>query len=375
MKKIKYITILAITLCSYSHAAYNIYVPLEKTSINHTDYNSYDSLYGNWYNTSNIYNCKTWNPDVNTITVGQNFKQQSSDCDVDQSRTVQKREIDRVSGTIRNIGSEFIESRINGNQINLRDAVGTLESWFLITPIYTDWMNSGNIDNCTNWSPLENTITINEVFTQTATDCQQPQTRTRQDREQEMTTGNIRNIGSVINESHTIEASLTRPAIGKKETWIDTTTIYGDWTNSGAVYGCTNWSPAASTVNVGTNVVQTATDCKQDQSMSVQAKEIETTTGVVRNKGTLTYQTKVITVSSTQTVPGTKTGPECRDYSASNHFFVDPLPQLMIRWDNVLIYQVVGSRPEQYNSLNSISTITKDGRTYTRYGSRGVCRS
>ncbi|NHC12162.1 hypothetical protein G6551_18100, partial [Pseudomonas stutzeri] len=135
--------------------------------------------------------------------------------------------------------------------------------WVATTPTYTAWTNSGAVYGCTNWSPATSTVTIGQSFTQTATDCEQDQTRSRQDREKETTTGEIRNTGTPVTETQTITVSSTRIATGTKETWVATTPTYTTWANVGGVYGCTNWSPATSTVTIGQSFTQTATDCEQ----------------------------------------------------------------------------------------------------------------
>lgn len=89
-----------------------------------------------------------------------------------------------------------------------------IESWMPTTPFYTEWVNDGEPFDCTNWSPDANTVTIGQAFTQTATDCEQPQTRTRQEREQETTTLAYRDVGLPIIENQTIAATDTRKSIG-----------------------------------------------------------------------------------------------------------------------------------------------------------------
>ncbi|WP_137088462.1 hypothetical protein [Ectopseudomonas oleovorans] len=92
-----------------------------------------------------------------------------------------------------------------------------IENWMPTTPFYTEWVNDGEPFDCTNWSPDPSTVAIGETFTQTATDCEQDQTRNRQDREQETTTSAIRNSGSAIVEIQTLTNQPSeRPATGTK---------------------------------------------------------------------------------------------------------------------------------------------------------------
>lgn len=94
----------------------------------------------------------------------------------------------------------------------------TNESWSPIDPTFSDWINLNSPKNCTDWSPLPSFIAEGTSFTQTATDCQQDQTRSRQEREQEATSLAIRDKGSSVTESRTVSASDTRTAIGTDAT-------------------------------------------------------------------------------------------------------------------------------------------------------------
>lgn len=88
------------------------------------------------------------------------------------------------------------------------------ENWAPIEPTFTDWANLGSPQNCTDWSPLPSFISEGVSFTQTATDCQQEQTRTRQEREQEATSLVVRDSGAPTTETRTVSAISTRSAIG-----------------------------------------------------------------------------------------------------------------------------------------------------------------
>jgi hypothetical protein len=173
------------------------------------------SLYGDWENTGSVHSCLNWTPAASAITIGNTFTQTANDCKQDQIRTVQDQEIDNVSGSIRNIGNPYNESQ-SVQTTQTRSAVGTLETWVAIAADVTTWVNNGSVTSCTNWSPATSTVTSGQSFTQTATDCQQPQTRNKQNREQETTTHAIRNVGTVIVENQSITATSTRTSIGTK---------------------------------------------------------------------------------------------------------------------------------------------------------------
>lgn len=94
------------------------------------------------------------------------------------------------------------------------------------------------------------------------------------------------------------------------ENWQPAEPLYGEWVNVNDIYGCSNWTPATSTQPIGVIFQQTADDCKQDQTRNRQELEQETTTLVIRKKGTAVTETQTITASSTRTETGT--GSECR---------------------------------------------------------------
>lgn len=93
------------------------------------------------------------------------------------------------------------------------------------------------------------------------------------------------------------------------ENWQPAEPLYGEWVNNGAVYGCSNWTPATSTQSIGVIFQQTADDCKQDQTRNRQELEQETTTLATRYTGPAVTETQTVTASSTRTSTGTK---ECR---------------------------------------------------------------
>ncbi|HBO0016011.1 TPA: hypothetical protein L4A53_005752 [Pseudomonas aeruginosa] len=110
----------------------------------------------------------------------------------------------------------------------------TPENWQPYEPAYTAWVNQGEPYGCTNWTPDVATITLGEEFEQTATDCQQDQTRSRQEREQETTTLAIRDIGTPTIENQTITGIDTRESTGTMETWDQfaaTKGLSNNWNN------------------------------------------------------------------------------------------------------------------------------------------------
>jgi hypothetical protein len=313
--------------------------------------------YTNWINNGAITACSNWSPNPSTVTVGQSFTQTATDCKQAQTRSRQDREVETTSGSIRNVGSTVAENQ-SVTVSSTRAAVGTKETWAATTPTYTSWTNNGALTSCSNWSPSPTTVTIGQSFTQTATDCQQAQTRSRQDREKESTTGAFRNVGSAVTESQSITASSTRTSTGTKETWVATTPTSTAWVNSGAVTGCSNWTPDPSTVASGTGFTQTATNCSQSQTRSTQNREQETTTGAIRNVGNEVNESKNITASNTQNAVGTKSS--CI-YSAT-----DPLSMWKYRTGGNMITIFYEGATIHVFSSSTQTSYTKNGYTYTR---------
>lgn len=72
------------------------------------------------------------------------------------------------------------------------------------------------------------------------------------------------------------------------------------------LYDCNNWSQSTSTVNSGVGFTKTATNCSKDQIRNRQDREQETTTLVIRNKGSF-----VENQTNTRAATGTKTPKTC----------------------------------------------------------------
>jgi hypothetical protein len=307
--KNKSMVLLSLLTVSITQATYMVKVNLGD-EITFYQWTNESPVLGSWVNSGAIYDCSNWSPLVESMTTGISFTQTATDCKQNQTQTAQDREIDTVTGTVRDKGLPYTNTQhIPASDTRL--AVGTLETWIAALPEFTAWVDNGGVTNCTNWSPATSTVTINQDFTQTATDCTQAQTRAKQDREQETTTGAFRNVGAVVTESKNLVASSTRLAKGSKETWVAIASTSTAWVNNGALTGCSNWSPATSTVPANQGFTQTATDCKQPQTSTRQDREQETTTLAIRNKGVAVTENQNITTTSTRTATGTKVAQQC----------------------------------------------------------------
>ena len=182
--------------------------------------------------------------------------------------------------------------------------------WQSTGAYYTSWQSIGEVYGCSNWTPDESTIVIGQNFTQERI-CNINQERLRQDRELS-SKGSYKDIGDPQLETRVETVNQTRNNTGLMESWVSIGSTYGDWTNAGALYDCSNWSPSPSTINNGVSFNQNATDCKQNQTRTRQDREQETTTLAIRNSGAVIVENQTLTnQSSSRTATGTKVNTVC----------------------------------------------------------------
>ena len=187
--------------------------------------------------------------------------------------------------------------------------------WLPATPSYGDWMDSGSFYGCTNWIPPANEVAVTTLFTQTATDCKQDQSRSVQAREIQQASGIYRNVGEATSEWRSFSATAQRSTTGTKEYWVMVSPTYTSWQNSGAVYECTNWTPDAASIDFGVGFTQEATDCKQNQTRYRQNRAQETTTLAYRNEGDQLLESQTLTnQSSSRSAVGAKSSGQSGSY-------------------------------------------------------------
>lgn len=237
-----------------------------------------------------------------------------------------------------------------------------VENWQPAEPLYGEWINVGGIYGCSNWGPDPSTQTIGVTFDQTATDCKQDQTTTKQEREQETTTLVYRNIGEPSIESKSVAVHSTRKVTGTKENWQPAEPLYSEWVDFGNVYGCSNWTPDASTMLKDETFNQTAKDCIQYQTRTRQNREQETTTLAYRNVGERVTMGQNVTASSSRTATGTA--------ACSYSFYVNGTPSTfwMAGTNTSTNAYIVYLNDVQIRSENGYDTtsITLNGKTYKR---------
>ena len=99
-----------------------------------------------------------------------------------------------------------------------------VENWQPAEPLYSEWVNVGDVSGCSNWTPDASTVEGGLSFTQSATGCSQNQTRSIQEREQETTTLAYRSIGEPTIETRKQEnLTISRVALGTMTCWSSTT--------------------------------------------------------------------------------------------------------------------------------------------------------
>jgi len=77
-----------------------------------------------WASSGAAYNCSNWSPSPSAVAQGQTFSQTATDCQQEQQRTSQPRELNSKTQAIRNVGAASIESKTVGASLT-RSAVGT----------------------------------------------------------------------------------------------------------------------------------------------------------------------------------------------------------------------------------------------------------
>jgi hypothetical protein len=254
-----------------------------------------DPAYGNWVDVGNIYGCSNWSPYTSTVGKGLTFEQIATNCSQNQTRTVQPQIKNNVTGEIKAEGAMGSEDRAIIVSDH-RDAIGTLENWLGFDPTFTSWVDTNALYGCSAWSPDPAIYNQNKDFVQTSLTCKTDQERFRQEREQEKFTQEIRNDGLPIKENQTLSGQSADRAYS---------ITFGAWADSGALYGCSNWSPDPATQNLGLTFTQTATDCSVNQRRDRFEAYIDHKTKATVNLVSTTA-TQVVTRSSTRSATGTK---------------------------------------------------------------------
>lgn len=89
------------------------------------------------------------------------------------------------------------------------------------------------------------------------------------------------------------------------ENWMPAEPTYTTWAKEGEVYDCSNWAPSPSTITIGQDFYQNASDCKQDLTRTRQNREQEAITLAYRDVGAPITESQIITTTYTRKSVGT----------------------------------------------------------------------
>ena len=261
----------------------NINVTQTRSATGIGSWASTTSTYTSWEDYGSAYGYGSWSPTPSSQT--SNFSQSQS-YKVNQRRYEQKRERDSIGGSYRNTGSPIEHTQVSNRSQSRTIAV----SW-------GGWFDSGS-STCPSWS-------VNSSTGAKSRTCTQP---TKRYRYYKHGSTEVAKIAEYSTRSYSESVTVTGVTYGS----------WSGWSNSGGVYSCSSYSPAASTVATGTTFTQSRS-CSQKQ----------TRTRDVYNKlsdGT-TYKTgtnsgsQVISVTQTKgNVAGTKIVEECKSKSVHVDF-------------------------------------------------------
>jgi hypothetical protein len=222
-----------------------------------------------WENAGSQQFCGGWEPATNTQA--EDFTQTQS-CEQSQVR-------DRIYS----VGSTVIGTGSNASSqtVNVTNSRTVTVSW-------SDWTDYQGVSNCSAWSPATNTRQQGVSFTQTRL-CDQGRVRTRS-----------YSSDQSASEYVTIRVSQTQDVFG---TDIGVTgQSAGAWRNTGGIYSCSSYGPAASTVNLGESYTATRT-CSQNQYRDV-VGTISYADG--SSSQSTTRETQVARPTSTTSMAGTR---------------------------------------------------------------------
>lgn len=104
------------------------------------------------------------------------------------------------------------------------------ETWATTDPVISEWANSGEPYDCSEWLPSTNTFSTGKEFTQSA-ECKQNQTRTVQYYETS-NTGETRKVGGETTETQVITTNEERTALGTRYTHVLNVGHYYVWSDN-----------------------------------------------------------------------------------------------------------------------------------------------
>jgi hypothetical protein len=104
-----------------------------------------------------------------------------------------------------------------------------------------------------------------------------------------------------------LNAPISQGAATSK--WIPADPIVSSWVDTADAPSCTLWTPDPAGIANGTAFLQISTDCQQKQEHTVQGREKNSKTGVLRNVGVPTVESQFTTVVVSRQAVGTYVNP------------------------------------------------------------------
>lgn len=158
------------------------------------------------------------------------------------------------------------------------------------------------------------------------------------------------------------------PANFNGGTWVSIAPIQSAWTNSGSAYKCT-WTPDSNNFLPSQSVEQIGTNCKQLQISTLQAREQNDSTLVIRNVGTPTNQSRDIDSDEnpTRTIAGTDTTADAEScgYDRLNGWYwsvsLTDNQTSFVSWKGTKVFYY-----QESPHIGNATQLTVDGVTYKR---------
>lgn len=235
-------------------------------------------LVGNWIDGATL-GCDGWTPDPLSQPFASSFQQLQS-CLVEQSRTIQAREVNQ-DGDIRTKGEPTTESRQASKQTSR-----SLTWKAVADDIRLAGTELSTV--CGDWIPGEDTVASGQPFEQTRS-CTITTSYVKQPREAISSLGLLRDAGNPTYYNGTNPSTETRGAVGVMDVWKSADPVLGNWV-AGADTGCDGWAPDPLSQANGASFQQNQV-CHFTQTRSVQAQEVNQD-GSLRDAGAAITETE-----------------------------------------------------------------------------------
>jgi hypothetical protein len=155
------------------------------------------SLTTEWASNGLPFDCSNWLPDVSSILNNSTINQNTNNCKINESRSIQERELSNL-GNVRNSGVPTIEHRTENNKQSSRT----------YTVSYTEWVQVGTI-TCTDWTPNPADYRVNVSFEQIGVNCISDFERIRSDSYKENNTTTVLPSETIVSNQPTTDERTT----------------------------------------------------------------------------------------------------------------------------------------------------------------------